>query len=151
MATGGTPAWGTYNGKYAYSASGKTEVLLITSNLTTQDDDVVQRRPGGELKDDERQKLEHQGVLRDCHHDDTSIMKARFSLDKEKSIAEVLRNERSLTCEQVTKKITQLLNNTDTNGGKLSNYVYKINIELFCSHTVLCWPWQEENRRLVLQ
>ncbi len=103
-----------------YGASGKREVLLITSNFTTQDDDVIPRRPGGELKDDETRKLENQGIPRDCHHDDLSIMKARFSLDKtEISIAEVLRDDGSLTCEQVTKKITQLQNNTDTCGGEV--------------------------------
>ncbi len=116
---GSSPTWHTHNGKYTYSASGRTEVLLITSNPTTQDDDVVPRIPGGEIKDDDRRRLEHQGVPRDSHHDDLSIMKARFSLDKEKTIAEVLRDDGSpLTCEQVTKKITQLLNNTDTSGGE---------------------------------
>ncbi len=101
MATrGSSPTWSTSNGKYAYyGASGKAEVLLITSNLTTQDDDVVPRRPGGELTDDDRQKLEHQGVTRDSHHDDLSIMKARFILDKDKTIAEVLRDDGSLSCE----------------------------------------------------
>ncbi len=109
------------NGKYSFGAMGTSEVLLITSNPTTQDDDVIPRRPGGELTDDDRQGLEHQGVPRECHHDDLSIMKARFSLDKDKTIAEVLRDDGSpLTCEQVTKKITQLLNNTDTSGGKLT-------------------------------
>ncbi len=93
-------------------------MLLITSNLTTQDDDVVQRRPGGELKDDETRRLEHQGVPKDCHHDDLGIMKARYGLDKDNSIVEVLRNEGSLTREQVTKKITQLPNNTETSGGE---------------------------------
>ncbi len=121
MATGGiSPTWSTSNGKYAYGASGKAEVLLITSNPTTQDDDVIPRRPGGELTDDDRQKLEHQGVTRDSHHDDLSIMKARFILDKDKSIAEVLRYDGSLSCEQVTKKIALLLNNTDTCGGELT-------------------------------
>ncbi len=114
MATGGSSP---RNGKYSYGAMGTREVLLITSNPTTQDDDVVPRRPGGELTDDDRQRLEHQGVPRDSHHDDLSIMKARFSLDKDISIAEVLRDDGSLSCEQVTKKITQLLNNTDTSGG----------------------------------
>ncbi len=152
--TGGSfPTWDTHNGKYGYGATGKTEVLLVTSNLTTQDDDVVQRRPGGELKDDERRKLEHQGVPRDCHHDDTSIMKARHSLDKEKSIAEVLRDDGSLTCEQVIKKITQLQNNTDTCGGKVISYNknYNLNCTIFYSRTPLYWPWQEGNGRLVLQ
>ena len=72
----------------------------------------------GELTDDDRQKLEHQGVPRDCHHDDLSIIKVRYGLDKEMSIAEVLRDDGSLTCEQVTKKITQLMNETDTSGGE---------------------------------
>ena len=129
MATGGaSPTWSTYNGKYRYGASGKREVLLITSNFTTQDDDVIPRRPGGELKDDERQKLEHQGVSRDCHHDDLSIMKARHGLNKESSIAEVLRDDGSLTHEQVTTKITQLLNDTETGGGEYNNTMNDIDL-----------------------
>ncbi len=152
MATGGSsPAWSTHNGKHTYGATGKREVLLITSNPTTQDDDVVPRRPGGELTDDDRRRLENQGIPRDCHHDDLSIAKARFSLDKDMSIAEVLRDDGSpLTCKQVTKKITQLLNNTDTCGGEVIIHYYCIQ-NVFCSHTLLCWPWQEGNGRLVLQ
>ncbi len=121
MATVSSLTWDTRNGKYKYGASGITEVLLITSNPTIQDDDVVPRKPGGELTDDDRRRLEHQGVPRDSHHDDLSIMKARFILDKEKSMAKELNDDgSSLTCVQVTKKISQLLNNTDTNGGELT-------------------------------
>ena len=94
-------------------------MLLITSNPTTQDDDVIPRRPGGELTDDDIRKLEDQGVPRDSHHDDLSIMKARYGLDKDKTIAEVLRDDGSLTCEQVTTKIAQLLKNTATSGGEV--------------------------------
>ncbi len=140
MATGGaSPTWDTENGKYTYGASGKSEVLLITSNLTTQDDNVVQRRPGGELKDDERQRLEHQGVPRDCHHDDLSIIKARYGLDKERSIAEVLSDDGSLTCEQVTKKITRLLNNTETCGGEynIHNYIDLIAVQSYSTMLAL--------------
>ncbi len=120
MATGASsPTWGTRNGILNYAESGNREALLITSNLTMQDNDVIPRRLQEELTDEDRQKLEYQGIPRDCHHDDLSIMKARFSRDKERSIAEVLRNEGSLTCELVNKKITQLLNNTDTSGGEV--------------------------------
>ena len=128
MATGGhktesptspNPAWDTHSGKYGYSASGQTEVLLIVPNLSGPSPEVVPRRPREELSEDERRKLEHQGVPRHCHHDDLSIMKARFSLDKEKRVNEVLTGD-SLTCELVKKQITRLMNNTntDTVGGK---------------------------------
>ena len=123
MATGGyktesptspNPTWDTHSGKYSYGASGQAEVLLIVPNLSDPSPEVVQRRPQEELSEDEQRKLENQGVARDYHYDDLSIMKARFSLDKEKCVNEVLTGD-SLTCELVKKQITRLMNNTNTN------------------------------------
>ena len=63
------------------------------------------------MKEDECMKSEHQGVISDCQHDNLSIIKARHSLDKEKSISEAITGE-TLTCEQVTEKITTLMSRT---------------------------------------
>ena len=120
MATRGyepeSPIWDT-SGKVAYGAAGKREVLIIVPTLSGQSPEVVPRRPRGELSEDERRKLEHQGVPRDCHHDDLSIIKARHSLYKDTRGTEVMTGN-SLSCESVRKKVTQLMNNTETVGGK---------------------------------
>ena len=108
--------WHTSSGKYAYSARGKVEVLFIVSTSSSPSPEVVPRRPQKLLSEDERKKREHQGVFRDGHHDDLSIMKARYGLDKKKSISEVLTGD-SLTCEQVTEKIVRLMNRTRAAGG----------------------------------
>ena len=103
--------WDTGSGKYSYAAHGKTDVLLIVPSFSGHSSEVVPRRPREELSEDEHKKLEHQGVPREYHHEDLSIMKARYGLDKERSISEVMTGG-SLTCEQVTEKITRILNRT---------------------------------------
>ena len=125
MATGGDPSdisavtWTTYSGKYAYSAYGTIDVLFIISDSPSRNPDVVPRRSCGELTDDERRKLEHQGVSRDSHHDDLSIMKARYSMDKLCAVVGVESGDsgRELTCEDVKKQIASLMNNTDKAAG----------------------------------
>lgn len=114
-----SPEWTTYSGKYAYSAYGTIDVLLIVSDFPSRNPDVVPRRTRGELTDDERRKLENQGIPRDCHHDDLSIMKARYGLDKECNIVGVESGDsgRELTCEDVKKQIASLINNTDQAAG----------------------------------
>ena len=125
MATGGGQAfqvdWSTRSGKHDYGAVGERDVLVIVSDSPPRNSDVVPRRSQGELTNDERRKLEHQGVPRDCHHDDLSIMKARYGLDTEYQIVGVESGDsgRELTCEDVKKKIASLMNNTDKEGGEL--------------------------------
>ena len=125
MATGGGSAakveWSTCSGKYRYGAVGERDVLFIVSDSPSPNPDVVPRRFRGELTDDERRKLENQGVPRDCHHDDLSIMKARYGLDSRQHIVGVESGDsgRELTCEDVKKQIASLMNNTDKEGGEL--------------------------------
>ena len=131
MATGGVPSdtsavtWTTFSGKYAYSAYGTIDVLFIVSDSPSRNPDVVPRRSRGELTGDERCKLEHQGVPKDSHHDDLSIMKARYGLDSRYQIVGVESGDsgRELTCEDVKKQIASLMNNTDKAGG---NWIHKI-------------------------
>ena len=57
---------------------GILKFCLLSPTLSSQSPEVVPRRPRGELSEDEQRKLEHQRVPRGCHHDDLSIMKARY-------------------------------------------------------------------------
>ena len=126
MATGGDPSdtsavtWTTCSGKYIYSAIGTIDILFVVSDSPSPNPDVVPRRSRGELTDDERCKLEHQGVPRDCHHDDLSIMKARYGQDKDCNIVGVESGDsgKELTCEDVRKQITSLMNDTAKAEGK---------------------------------
>ena len=132
MATGGGQAfqvdWSNLSGKVQYAAVGERDVLFIVSDSSSRNPDVVPSRSRGELTNDERRKLEHQGVPRDCHHDDLSIMKARYELDTENQIVGVESGDsgRELTCEDVKKQIASLMNNTDKRGGELF-LIYLIN------------------------
>ena len=119
MATESSLTWDSQSGKYTYSAQGKSEVLFIVPILSDQTPEVVPRRPRKKLSEDEQKKLEHQGVTRDCHHDDLSIMKARVHLNKETTASKVIRGE-SLTCEQVIEKIARLMNSTHAAEGNCS-------------------------------
>ena len=147
--TSPNPAWDTHSGKYAYGASGQAEVLLIVPSLSGQSPEVVPRRTREELSEDERRKLEHQGVPRECHHDDPSIIKARFILDKGKRVNEVLTGD-SLTCELVKRQITHLMNNTntDTAGGEKfsiikAQFIFALSpiviLFLYSSYPLLHW------------
>ena len=114
-----SPEWTTFSGKYAYSAYGTIDILFIVSDSPSSNPDVVPRRSRGELTDDERRKLEHQGVPRDSHHDDLSIMKARYNLDKYCAVVGVQSGDsgRELTCGDIKKQIASLMNNTDKAAG----------------------------------
>ena len=132
--------WHTHSGKSGYSAQGNNEVLFIVPSLSSLSSEVVPRRPREELSEDEHRKLEHQGVPRECHCDDLSITKTRFGLDKRSSISEVVTGE-SLTCEQVTEKITRLMNKTRAAIGK-NCYFSIVHIQVTqsstqCSYTTL--------------
>ena len=127
-ATGGGSAanveWSTHSGKHNYGASGGRDVLFIVSDSPSRNPDVVPRISRGELTDDERHKLENQGVPRNCHHDDLSIIKARYGLHSRSKIVGVESGDsgRELTREDVKKQIESLMNNTDKAGGEL--YIY---------------------------
>ena len=123
----------TGSGKYSYTAHGNTEVLLIVPSLSRLSSEVVPRRPREELSEDEHKKLEHQGVPRECHNDDLSITRTRFDLDKTVSISEAVTGE-SLTCEQVTEKITRLMNKTHAAEGK-NCYFSTVDIQVNQSST----------------
>ena len=114
-----SPHWNTGSGKYEYSASGKTDVLFIVfPSMLGLSREVKPRRYRKKLSENEQEKLESEGVARDCHSSDLSIMKARFRCDKEKNISEEMTGG-SLKCEEVKKTIMQLMDSTKAEGGKL--------------------------------
>ena len=77
---------------------------------------MVPRRSRGPLTEEEKRKLEEQGIHRDMCLTDLSIMTARMTLDEECRIVKMLSRE-ELDCLRVKKRIANLMNNTDKEGG----------------------------------
>ena len=113
------PKWTNLSGKVVYGALSASDVLIIVSE-DVSGPDVVQRRAAIELTEEQRGKLENQGIAREDQHDDLSIVKARYSLDKNLQVAGVEMSgpggER-LTREVVLKKINTLMNNCEPKKG----------------------------------
>ena len=98
---------------------GKRDVLFLVSNVSTADNpDIVPRRSRGPPTEEERRKLEEQGIHRDGCHSDQSIMTARCRLDKALTVVGVVSAERT-TCEGFKSRVTDLMNNSDKEGGNL--------------------------------
>ena len=101
-----------------HGAGGKRDVLFLVSNIPTTDNpDIVPRRSKGPLTEKERRKLEEQGIHRDMQHTDLGIMTARETLDKQRTIVDVLTGYRA-TCEGIKSRIANLMHNTDKEGGR---------------------------------
>ena len=98
----------------AFSDMGKTDVLLIVPESTESNPQAVPRRPKSELSNADRVKLENQGVSKEHHTDDLTIMKARYALDKDCCILEV---EHSRTAAQVKRRINTLFSTTKNQSG----------------------------------
>ena len=112
--------WDNRGGKVTYGAVGHREVLIIVSEDSLPEPDVVRRRPAIELTEEVRGKLENQGIPREDQCDDLSIVKARYGLDKERTLIGVEIGQPGgvgLTRESVFKQIATLMNNNTTNGG----------------------------------
>ena len=92
------------------------DLLIINrDNLVTSDPSQVPRRSRGPLTEEERMKLEEQGIYRDHHHSDESIVMARYQLDKLCDIAGAIEGN----TEEVKRQITNTMKNTNKHGGKL--------------------------------
>ena len=101
-----------------HGAVGRRDVLLIVSKLSNTDNPViVPRRTRDPLTENERRKLEKQGVHEDYCHRDLSIMTARERLDKYRTLVGTVSAEKT-TCEGVKRQITDLMNTTDKDGGR---------------------------------
>lgn len=102
-----------------FSDMGKTDVLLIVSEPDSRNPLVVPRRPNTELSPPEVVKLENQGVAKEHHTDDLSIMKARYELDKDCCMVGVEQGQtdRELSSVDVRKKISSVFSTTKNQSG----------------------------------
>ena len=102
----------------SHGAGGERDVLVLVSNESTADNpDIVPRRSRGPLTEEERMKLEEQGIHRDLQHTDLSIMTSRITLDERCKVVKMLPNQ-EMNCLRVKKGLANLLNNTHKEGGK---------------------------------
>ncbi len=100
-----------------FADMGKTDVLLITSELTNSRPLVVPHRPCAQLSQAEVVKLENQGVSKEHHTDDCSIMKARYALDKDCCIWPVEKGR--VTALEIRRKIAALFSSTKNQSSEL--------------------------------
>lgn len=117
MATHSTLEWKS-TGIMQYGPRGGRDVLLIVSDLPLPDPEAVARR-SGQLTEEDREKLENQGITCNCE-EDWSISRERYRLMKDSSIVGIEKNKSgNPLCRKVAMKaIERLLNNTDNDGGK---------------------------------
>ena len=119
--------WSDNSGKAAYGVNGNRNVLIIMSEDSMNHPDVVERRPATDLTEETRRKLENQGIPREEQNDDLTIVKARYGLDKERSIYGVevsnLGTDKP-TKEMVLKQIRVIMNNLTDEGGKLNFFLH---------------------------
>ncbi len=122
-----------------FADMGKTDVLLIASELTNNRPLAVRHRPCPQLSQTEVDKLENQGVSKEHHTDDCSIMKARYSLDTDCCIWPV--EQGRVTALEIRRKIAVLFSSTK-NPSSQHVFVSLVNcctVDLPCSE---CNSWQ---------
>ena len=74
------------------------------------------RRPG-QLTEEDKLKLQSQGLPPHSCHDELAIIKARYELDKECKVIGI-KSGQSLSQEVVLESVAHLLNTTKNDGGK---------------------------------
>ena len=99
----------------AYNAIGGREFLILAPDLSLPHPEVVPRRPG-QLTQEDKLKLQSQGLPPDSCHNELAITKARYELDKMCKIVEV-KSGKSLS-QEVVENIAHVFNTTQNDGGK---------------------------------
>ncbi len=118
------PQWDFFGGHW--HASGKKEGFLLVSTGEAAPDgnpDVIPLQGAGELTEEDRSKLDSQGVLPDCR-DDVSIARARIILDPDYQLSreEVSTTGNELSRGDVLRQLEEFLNSVETPGG--NDYAY---------------------------
>ena len=108
--------WHNLSGRVKYGAAGGRDVLILAPDLSLPHPEAEPRRPG-QLTQEDKLKLQSQGLPPDSCHDELDIMKARYELDKMGKMFEVKLGQ-SLSREEVIENIAHLLNTTQNDGGK---------------------------------
>ena len=117
MATRAKPEWELFHG-YC-TAAGDRNVLILGSIGHPPSPDIVPHTET-QLSDEDRRKLTNQGVPRESHSDDLSIIQARVKLDKTYELVgvEVSRPGKEISRNYILKRIGEFLKNTTKAGGK---------------------------------
>ena len=102
--------------RIVYNAAGRRDVLIIAPDLPLPHPEAVARRPG-QLTEEDKLKLQSQGVPPDCH-DELDIVTERWKMDKRYKIIGV-KSGQSLSRDSVIENIAYLLNSTQNDGGKI--------------------------------
>ncbi len=134
--------------KRGYGVVGKRHVMIIASDLPINHPESVEKRPAIELTEGVRTLLERQGVSRSEQTDDISIIKARYNLDRRKTVGGIERStvEERLKKLEVIEKITKVLHESKEGAGgnyfKLRKLTYLTSV-LFNSCYFLHWEWEK--------
>ena len=99
----------------AYNAGGGRDVLILAPDVSLPHPEAVARRPG-QLTEEDKLKLQSQGLPPHCH-DDLAIIKARCELNERYKIVGI-KSGLSMSREDVLKCISHLFTTTQTDGGK---------------------------------
>ncbi len=123
------PQWDVFSGRW-YAAGKREGFLLVSTGEAAPDGnpDVIPLQGAGKITEEDRRKLDSQGVPPDCR-DDVSIVRARISLDPNRlqlSREEVSTTGRELSRGYVLRQLEVFLDSTSVDlsmpGG--NDYVY---------------------------
>ena len=109
----------TIQGEKKHGAYGTRDILIIYQDENLQREDIVRRVPS-ELTNNDQRQLQWLNLPPDQWKDDASIMAARYNMDPDYDITEVIRSKPGelLTAKYARKQIEILMNNTQKGGSK---------------------------------
>ena len=102
-------------GTIIYNAGGDRDVLIIAPDLSIPHPEAVARRPG-QLTEEDKLKLQSQGLPPDSCDNDLAIVKARCELDRRYRTVGI-ESGPSVSHEDILRSISHLLTTTQTDGG----------------------------------
>ena len=129
--------WHDRGGTVKYSAAGGRDVLILAPDLSLPHPEAVPKRPG-QLTQEDKLKLQRQGVLSGSYDDELVIINSRYALDKECKIVQI-KSGQGLSQEEVLENIHLLLTTTKNDGGKkISDHDTTIKQNFYPMH-ILKW------------
>ena len=106
-------------GTIFYNAGGERDVLILAPDLSLPHPEAVPRRPG-QLTQEDKIKLQSQGLPPESCHNEVTIVRTRHELDKRQKYVEV-KSGQSFSREVIMKCLAHLLLTTKNNGGKYTD------------------------------
>ena len=116
-------------------AAGGRDVLIIFPDLRVSRNPEAVPRQSSNLTEEDKLKLQSQGVPSDCH-DERDIMKIRYQLDKKYKVAGV--KSGIMSQDEVMDCIIHLLAITKNDGGRITiNIMHRIvKLHNYCTITI---------------